>query len=91
VRWLSDGRNVYLVDELLHDKRCVVRCVIVMQKPLPLPLFPPLSPNCIPQPLQNVHIEITSNALPRRYEPTVHEIVDVKEFQELLIAPRIVK
>jgi hypothetical protein len=41
VRWLGDDRNVYLVEELLHNKRRVARCVIEMQKPL----SPPLSLN----------------------------------------------
>jgi hypothetical protein len=63
-------------EELLRNKRCVARCVIVMQKPLPLPHVAPLPPNCIAQPLQNVHIEMTSNTLSRRYELMVHQIVD---------------
>ena len=54
VRWLGDDRNVFLGEELLHNKRCVARCVIVMQKPLSMPLVAPLPPNCIAQPLQNL-------------------------------------
>ena len=34
VRWLGDDRNAFLGEELPHNKRCVARCVIVMQKPL---------------------------------------------------------
>jgi len=30
---LGDDRNAFLGEELLHNKRCVARCVIVMQKP----------------------------------------------------------
>jgi hypothetical protein len=52
VRWLSDDRNVFLGEELLHNKRCVARCVIVMQKPLSLPLVTLLPPKHIAQPLQ---------------------------------------
>ena len=33
VRWLGDDRNAFLGEELLHNNRCVARCVIVMQKP----------------------------------------------------------
>ena len=31
VRWLGDDRNAFLGEELLQNKRCVARCVIVMQ------------------------------------------------------------
>jgi hypothetical protein len=58
---LGDDRNVFLGEELLHNKQCVARCVIVMQKPLSMPLVAPISPNCIAQPLQNLHVEMTSN------------------------------
>jgi hypothetical protein len=30
VRWLSDDRKDFLGEELLHNKRCVARCVIMM-------------------------------------------------------------
>jgi hypothetical protein len=43
---LDDDRNVFLGEELLHNKRCVARCVIVMQKPSSLLLVAPLPPNC---------------------------------------------
>jgi hypothetical protein len=33
VRWLGDERNAFLGEELLHNKRCMAQCVIVMQKP----------------------------------------------------------
>jgi hypothetical protein len=49
-----------------------------------LPLVTPLPPNCITQPLQNLHIEMTST-LSRRYELTVHQIVHFKEFRELFV------
>jgi hypothetical protein len=53
VRWLGDDRNVFLGEKLLHKKRSVARCVIVMLKPLSLPFVAPLPPNCIAQSLQN--------------------------------------
>jgi hypothetical protein len=49
VWWLGDDRNAFLGEELLHNKRCVARCVIVMQKPLFLPFFAPFPPNCTAQ------------------------------------------
>jgi len=60
VQWLGDDRNAFLGEELLHNKRCVAQCVIVMQKPLSLPLVAPFPPKCIAQPLQNVHVEMTT-------------------------------
>jgi hypothetical protein len=65
--WL--GRKIFLGEELLHNKRCVARCVIAMQKPLSLPLVAPLPPNCSAQPL---HADMTSNTLSRRYELMAH-------------------
>jgi hypothetical protein len=82
-RRLVDDRNVLLGEKLLHHKRCVVRCGIVMQKPLSLTLAVPLRPKCIAQPLQNFYVGITSNPLSRRYELMVHQKVDVTEFREL--------
>jgi hypothetical protein len=38
-------------------------CVIVMQKPLSLPLVAPLPPNFIAQHLQNLHVDMTCNIL----------------------------
>jgi hypothetical protein len=35
----------------------------MMQKPLSLPLVTPLPTNCIAQPLQNLHVEMTSNTV----------------------------
>jgi hypothetical protein len=84
---LGDYRNVFLSEEFLHNKRCVALCIIMMQKPLSLPIVAPLPPNCIAQPLQNVHIEMTSNSLSRQYEIVVHQTVDVKEFRELFDCP----
>jgi hypothetical protein len=63
VQWLGDDRNVFLGEELLHNKRCVVLCPIVMQNPLSLPLVTPLPQNCIAQPLKNFHVEMTSNTV----------------------------
>jgi len=60
LRWLGDDRNAFLGEELLHNKRCVARCIIVMQKPLSLPLVAPFPPKCIEQPLQNLHVEMTA-------------------------------
>jgi hypothetical protein len=86
VQWLGYHRKV-LNEELLHNKRCVARCVIVMHETLSLPLTAPLAPNCIARPLQNLHVRIASNVLSRRYELTVHQPVDVKEFRELFDCP----
>jgi hypothetical protein len=53
-----------------------------MQKPLSLPLVIPLPLNCIVQPLQNLHKEMTSDTLSRQYELMVLQAFDVKEFKE---------
>jgi hypothetical protein len=37
VRWLGDKRNVSLDEELLQNKRCMARYVILIQKQLSLP------------------------------------------------------
>jgi hypothetical protein len=58
-----------------------------MQKPLSLPLVTPLPRNCIAQPLQNLHVEMTSNGLFRKYELMMHQTVDFKEFQKLFDCP----
>jgi hypothetical protein len=84
---LGDERKFFLGKELLHNKRSVDRCVIVMQKPLSLPLVTPLPPNCIAQPLQNLHVEMTSNTLSMQYELIVHRTVDVKKLWELFYCP----
>ena len=78
----GDDRNAFLGEELLHNKRCVARNVIVMQKPLSLPLVPPFPLNCIAQPLQNLHVEMTINSLSRWYELMVHHTVNVKKCNE---------
>ena len=44
LRWLGDDRNAFLVEEMLYNKRCVARCVIVVQKPLSLPHVAPFPP-----------------------------------------------
>jgi hypothetical protein len=67
--------NAFLGEKLQHNKRCVAWCIIVMQKPLSLPLVAPFPPNCIVQPLQNLHVEITINSLSRWYELMVHHTV----------------
>jgi hypothetical protein len=36
-------------------------------------------PNCIAQPLQNIHVEMSTNSLSSGYELTVHQTADVKE------------
>jgi len=61
VRWFGDDRNAFLGEKLLHNKRCMTRCVIVMKKPLSLPIVATFPPNCIAQPLQNLHVEMTIN------------------------------
>jgi hypothetical protein len=80
---LADDRNVFIHEELLHNKRCVAQCIIMMHKQLTLPLVALLCPNCIALPLQNLHIEITSSTMSRLYGLMVHQIVDVKEFQDV--------
>jgi hypothetical protein len=57
-----------------------------MQKPPFLTLVEPLPPNCIVLPLQNLYVGMTSNTLSRRYELTVHKIIDIKEFGNFLTA-----
>ena len=57
---MGDDRNAFLGEELLHNKRWLAGCVIVMKKPLSLPLVAPFLPNCIAQPLQNLHVEMTT-------------------------------
>ena len=79
LRWLGDDRNAFIGEEFLHNKRCVARRVVVMQKPFSLPIVAPFPPNCIAQPLQNLHLEMTYN---RRYELMVHHTVDVKKCNE---------
>jgi hypothetical protein len=86
VRRLVDDRNILLGEELLHNKRCVARCAIGMQKILSL--FPQ---NCIAQPLQYLHVEMTNNALSRRYELMVHQTVDITAFRELHKCPSHIK
>jgi hypothetical protein len=78
VRCLGDDRNVFLGEELLNNKGCMARCVIVMQKPLSLPLVRPLPPDCISQSLQNL-----------RYGLTVLETVDVFRKLFFFAVPRI--
>jgi hypothetical protein len=48
-----------------------------------------IPPNCIAQPLQNLHVEITSNTLSRRYELKVIQTVNVKNSGNFLTAHRI--
>jgi hypothetical protein len=87
VRWLGDDTNVYLDEQLLHNKRCMARCFIVMQKSLPVAVVAPLPPNSIAQPLQNLHVELTTDTLSGRYEHMVHQTTVVKEFRELFDCP----
>jgi hypothetical protein len=69
VRWLGDHMNVFLSEELLHNKQCVAQAITVMQKSLSLLFVVLLPPNCITQPLQNClklhdgHSSIRSNIL----------------------------
>jgi hypothetical protein len=87
VQWLGNHRKVFLDEELLHNKWCVARCIIVMHKPLSLPLTFLLSPNCIAQRLQNLHVKMASIVLSKRYKLMMHQSVDVKEFRELFDCP----
>jgi hypothetical protein len=41
---LGDDRNASIREKLPHNKQCVARCVIVVQKPLSLPLVAPFLP-----------------------------------------------
>jgi hypothetical protein len=52
---LGDSRNIFLSEEFLHNIRCVARCVMQKQMSLPLP------PNCTAQPLQILHVKMTSS------------------------------
>jgi hypothetical protein len=47
----------------------------------------PCLPLVTPLPLQNLHVEMISNILSNRYELTVPQTVDVKEFWELFDYP----
>jgi hypothetical protein len=47
IRWLGGDRNVLFSKEFLHSKQCVAWCIIMMQKPLPLPLLVSLPPDCL--------------------------------------------
>jgi hypothetical protein len=49
---------------------------------LPACLLPPLLPNYKAQPLQNFHVELTSNALFRRYDLMVNETIN--EFETMI-------
>jgi len=82
VWWLGDDRNAFFGEKLLHNKWCVAQCIIVMQKPLSLPLVTQFPLNCIVQPLQNLHVEMTVNSLSRWYELMVQHTVDVKKCNE---------
>jgi hypothetical protein len=72
---------------MLQNKRSVAWCVIVMRKPLPLPLVALIPPNCIGHPLRNLRIEMTSNTLFRRNYLMVHQTVDNKDSGNFLNAP----
>jgi hypothetical protein len=45
--------------------------------------------NCIAQPLQNLHVEMTSDAM-SRWDEVVSQTVDIKEFRELFDCPVVV-
>jgi hypothetical protein len=57
---------------------------------LSLPRDPPLPPNCIARPLENLHIKMIINILARWYKIMAHPAVDVKEFLEMLTASHII-
>jgi hypothetical protein len=40
----GEGTNVFLGEELLHNKRCMAQCVTMMHKPLFLPTVTPRTP-----------------------------------------------
>jgi hypothetical protein len=75
-------------EKLLHNKRYVALCVIVIQKPLSLPA------TCSAASSELRRITFTklagrfdSNALQKRYELMVQQAVDVKEFRQHLDCP----
>jgi hypothetical protein len=46
VRWLGNDRNAFLGEELLHNKRCVARCVYTEPPVITQPSYSPdLAPN----------------------------------------------
>jgi hypothetical protein len=67
------------------QKGCVTRFVIVLQNPMSLPLVAQLPQKCIAPPLQNLHVEMTTNPLSRWHKIMVHKTVDAKEFRFLSI------
>jgi hypothetical protein len=73
VRWLGDDRNCCTTSDVWLGalSRCRNHC------PCP-PRVSPLPPNCIAQPLQNLHVEMTNNTLYNRYELMVHQTIDIK-------------
>jgi hypothetical protein len=66
-------RIVFLGAELLHNKWCVARCVIAVQRPLSLARGAPPPPSCIAKPLQNLYAERASNDLSRWHILIVHK------------------
>jgi hypothetical protein len=86
VRWLGD---VFICEELRPNKLCVA-CALSWCRnhcPCQLLIVAALPPNYISQPLQDLHVEMTSNTLSRRYEFMVHQTVDVKEFRKRFYCP----
>jgi hypothetical protein len=81
-QWLGDDKNVFLGEELLHNKQCVAQCYCNAETTI-LPPAVSLPPNCIAQRLQNLHIEMTSNTLSMQNELIVQQNINVKTFQEL--------
>jgi hypothetical protein len=64
VRWLGEEREVCLGEELLHNSDVWLGALSCCRNHCPcLPLVAPLPPNCITQPLQKLHVEMTSNCL----------------------------
>jgi hypothetical protein len=83
VRWLGDDRNSCTTSDVWLGALlwCSNHCPC-------LPLVAPLPPNCTTQPLQTLHVAMTSNTLSRRYELMVHHTVELKKSGNFLTAPR---
>jgi hypothetical protein len=77
--WLGDDRDVLPRRGFATQQAMYRRLCYRDKRPLSLLLAAPLHPNCIAQPLQNLHIEISSNL---HYEFMMHHSDDIKEFRK---------
>jgi hypothetical protein len=76
VRWLGDDINFFSVRNC-----CTIHGMWLGAwswcRNRSLRLVASLTSNCIAQPLQNLHVEMTSKTLFTRYAPMMHQLVDV--------------